>query len=82
MGEDVTIIWGQDMQHCDEHCYEDAGVERWRCLNRDHVAHEECSEDFLHCKIDFVVIENPTGNNNYCSKHQAERKLLENDPKD
>ncbi|MCE7737723.1 MAG: hypothetical protein GPJ54_22720 [Candidatus Heimdallarchaeota archaeon] len=76
--EEFTIIWGQDLPHCDEHCYEDdESVERWRCMNRDHVPHEDCSEDFLHCKIDFVIIKNPDGNNNYCSKHQKERELLE-----
>ena len=82
MGEDINIVWGQDLAHCDEHCYEDTGVEKWRCMSRDHVTHEDCSEDFLHCRICFVVIENPTGNNNYCINHQSQRKLLEHSPKD
>ncbi|MHA2028637.1 MAG: hypothetical protein ACW99A_06540 [Candidatus Kariarchaeaceae archaeon] len=74
MDEEISIVWGQDLAHCNEHCYEDTGVPKWRCLNREHVPHQECSEDFLHCKIDFVVIENADGYHNYCENHQKERQ--------
>ena len=69
---EYTVIFGQDLDHCDAHCYEEQGFEKWRCINPDHVENKKCQEDWLHCKICFKVIENATGNNQYCEDHQAD----------
>lgn len=67
--EDVSIVWGQDLVHCKEHCYEAQGIPKWRCLAPKHVSHKNCSEDFLHCKVCYKIIDNQDGTHNYCKDH-------------
>ena len=72
--ENFVVVFGQDLPHCDDHCYEEMGWEKWRCINPDHDSREECSEDFLHCKVCFDPIDNPDGNVKFCNKHLEKEK--------